>query len=143
MPTPVKSHSHSLRLGIPTVALHNRLEDLDVGTVDDGVGGVAQRHPPLTDASVEVPLHAARVVLERVGRPHGADVDREVGERTRLDAAATRSGPASEPDGTPVRSDGLAVAAQGGLRAVEEGRLLDVVAVQPPFPVRNRAFDWE
>lgn len=75
------------------ITLHDGLERLDVVAVEDRVRGVLQRGPLAADVRVEISLDTSWVVLERVGRADGADVDRVVGKGCPLfKAASTAAG---------------------------------------------------
>ena len=137
--TTMDGHAQVGSLRIPPIRLQDGLEDLDIGRVEDGVGGVPQRRPLGADGRVEVALEAARVVLERVAHARRAEVDGVVDERAAGDAAAAAAGLGAEADRGVVLRNGGAVAAQRGRGAVEERRLLDAAGVEAPFPVRVTA----
>jgi len=105
------------------ITLHNRLEDGDVGAVEDRVGRVAERRPAVAHVRVQVTLDAAGVVLERIRRADGAHVDREVGERARGQAAAPSAG-FGTPNRRAVALNKLAVPSERVLAAVKHGRFV-------------------
>ena len=142
---------------VPQIALDGRAEDLNVGRRQDQVGRVAERVLRRQHGRVEVALEAARVLGGRVGggrvgrravvgQGDGAQVDLLPAKGSLGHAPGAAAGgkvrvAAVGPDGhrqTLVGNE-LAVAAERGVGAVEDGGLGDVLDVHSPFPVGESA----
>lgn len=129
-----------LAVHIARVGLHDGLEHLDVGVLENEAGGVEERRVPGGDAGVEIPLKAAGVVVERIrdairiggavlGQGDGADVHDHVGKGASGDAAAAASGREREKsrgveglgEDYALVGDEVAVAAKRRVRTVKDG----------------------
>ena len=118
------------------------------------VGRVAERGEGAGEVTVQVALETPRVVEVRVllhgevsggavvWQDHGTQVDDHVGEGTRVHAPAARAGRegdrvrvAWEHELQALVRDVFAVAAEGGVGAVEKGREARVLCVEAPLPV--------
>ena len=138
---------------VTEVALDGGAEDLDVGRGQDQVRRVAESILGAEHGRVQVALEAARVFGRGIcgrGVCRRAVVRKSDGAEMRLHAAEGTLGYTAgavagrKVGGTTVGPDGhretlvgdvLAVAAEGGVGAVEDGGFGDVFGVHSPFPV--------
>lgn len=138
---------------IPGVTGHEALEVADVVVLQDEVGGVAEGVDALGDVGVQVAGQAAGVVKGRIGlassvgraverEVDGTQVDSHVLKGSLKDTASSRAG--SKGDGEigeghddldALVRDESTVRTEGGIAAVENGRVTGGVDVQSPLPV--------
>lgn len=139
--------------GVARVTLEVGLEVLDVGRAQNQRGAVVEAGEFLGNIAVQVTLEAPEIVTERVcdtGRVGVAVVGQRDRTKAHRQAAEGPGGHATAAGAGRKGNDGgwdglrhheagmgdvLPVAAERGRRAVEDGRRLNTVDVQAPFPV--------
>jgi hypothetical protein len=137
MPSSVHTDAYVHCFWYATITLDDGLEDFNVCTAEDRIRRVTKGCPLDADIGIEISLDTARVVLQRVGRPDWAEIDREVCEWcSLLQTASARAGLCTT-DGSTMAGDVFTVTTERCLTSIEHWGFVDISAIQSPFPVRE------